>query len=139
MIWEEIASGTRDDLATGLREYDPLIPEGSRGYLRLNTNTPIHSGIVESVKSALSFAGIPDVNITYNNRALNIYWRKGFPWLIAIVGVILPLLILLAIILTTWQLFREAPETAKKFLSSVGLIGLGLVTIAGVILLRRRT
>ncbi|KKL11012.1 hypothetical protein LCGC14_2550060, partial [marine sediment metagenome] len=31
MIWEQIASGTRNDLATGLREYDPLIPEGSRG------------------------------------------------------------------------------------------------------------
>lgn len=139
MMWEEIANGTKDDLATGLREYDPMIPEGSRGYLKLNTSTPINSGIVSAVDSALRFAGIPDVNITYNNRALNIYWKKGFPWLVAIVGVILPLLIILAIILTTWQLFRESPEIAKQFLGSIGLIGLGLAAVAGVILIRGRT
>ena len=139
MIWEEIARGTKNDLATGLREYDPMIPEGSRGYLRLNTSTSINSGIVSAVDSALRFAGIPDVNITHDNRALNIYWKKGFPWLVAIVGVILPLLIILAIILTTWQLFRESPEIARQFLSSIGIVGLGLAAIAGVILLKGRT
>lgn len=141
MFWEEIGSGTRNDLATGLREYDPLIPEGSRGYLRLNTSTPVHIGIVRSVEAALTFAGIPDVNVTYDNRALNIYWKKGFPWLIAIVGVILPLLLILAIILTTWQLFREAPELTLPFLgaiSTVAIAGAGLAIVAGIILLRRK-
>ena len=140
MIWEQIASGTRNDLATGLREYDPLIPEDSRGYLRLNTSTPIHIGIVRSVESALTLAGVPDVNVTYDNRALNIYWKKGFPWLIAIVGVIVPLLLILAIILTTWQLFREAPGLTLPVLGTIGTvaIGVGLAATAAIILLTRR-
>ncbi len=140
MMWEQIASGTRDDLATGLREYDPQIPEGSRGYLKLHTSTPIHIGIVRSVEAALTAAGIPDVNVTYNNRALNIYWKKGFPWLIAIVGVVLPLLLILAIVLTTWQLFREAPDLVLPVLGTVSTIaiGVGLAAVAAIILLTRR-
>ncbi len=139
MYWEEIGRGTKNDLATGLREYDPMIPEGSRGYLKLNTSTPIHSGVVRAIESGLKFAGIPDVNVTYNNRALNIFWKKGFPWLFAIVGVILPLLIVLAIILVSWQLYREAPEILPKILGSVTMIGVGLAAIAAVILLKGRT
>ena len=138
MFWEEIASGTRNDLASGLREYDPMIPEGSRGYLRLNTSTPIHIGIVRSVESALTAAGVPDVNVTYDNRALNIYWKKGFPWLIAIVGVILSLLLILAIILTTWQLFRETPGLTLPVLGGAVTIGVGLAAVAAIILLTRR-
>lgn len=140
IAWEEIANGTRNDLATGLREYDPMIPEGSRGYLRLNTSTSIHIGIVRSIESALQAAGIPDVNVTYDNRALNIFWKKDFPWLIAIVGVILPLLLILAIILTTWQLFREAPSLTLPILGTISAvtIGVGLAAVAAIIFLTRR-
>jgi len=115
-----------------------MIPEGSRGYLRLNTSTPIHIGIVRSVESALTAAGVPDVNVTYDNRALNIYWKKGFPWLIAIVGVIVPLLLILAIILTTWQLFRETPGLTLPVLGGAVTIGVGLAAVAAIILLTRR-
>lgn len=139
IAWEEIASGNRNDLASGLREYDPLIPEGSRGYLRLNTITTIHPGIVSAVESALKFAGIPEINVTYDNRALNIFWKKGFPWLLAIVGVILPLLLILAIIITTWQLFREMPEIAPLIIGAVTAIGIGMVALAGILLIRRGT
>ncbi|MBU1067044.1 hypothetical protein KKE60_04625 [Patescibacteria group bacterium] len=137
MFWEEIGNGTRNELATGLREYDPLIPEGSRGYLKLNTSTPVHPGLVSAFESALKFARIPEVNVTYDNHALNIFWKKEFPWLVAIVGVILSLLIILAIILTTWQLFREAPNIASGTIGAITIIGIGMVALAGIILLRR--
>ncbi len=140
IFWEEIASGTKDDLASGLREYDPLIPEGSRGYLKLNTSTPIHSGIVSAIKTSLELAGIPNVDVTYNNRAINIFWKKEFPWLVAIVGVIIGLLTILAIVLVTWQLYREAPHLIPPLFGTISAvaIGVGLAAVAGIILLTRR-
>lgn len=133
-MWEEVAQGSVLELYSGLRQYDYLIPEGSRAMLQLNLRLPVSQGVADTVENALEAAGIPDVKVTTASPVLRIYFRKGFPWLPVVVGVILPLLITLAIVVVSWQLFKETgPATGSLIL----IAGIGVAALAGIMLLRR--
>lgn len=136
-MWEEVAQGGVIDLYSGLREYDSLIPEGGRGMLRLNLRLPVSQSVADKVESALKAAGIPDVKVTTASPVLKIYFRKGFAWLPVIVGVIIPLLIVLAIAVISWLLYKQVgPAAASLTLIVAGVIA---VSIATTLLLRKAT
>ena len=133
---EEVARGSVMDFYSGLSQYDYLIPEGSRGMLQLNLRLPVSPSVTQQVENALKAAGIPDIKVTTASPVLKIYFKKGFPWLPVIVGVIIPLLIILAITITSWQLFKETgPDTGSLIL----VAAIGVAALAGILLLRRAT
>jgi hypothetical protein len=136
-MWEEVAQGGVIDLYSGMREYDALIPEGGRGMLRLNLRLPVSQNVADQVESALVAAGVPDVKVTTSSPVLRIYFRKGFAWLPVIVGVIIPLLVVLAIVIIGWQLYKQAgPVAASLTLIVAGVIA---VSVAATLLLRKVT
>lgn len=132
-MWAEVAQGSVLDLYSGMHQYDALIPEGNRAMLQLNLRLPVSRSVAGEIESALKAAGVPDVKVTTGSPVLRIYFRKGFPWLVVIVGVILPLLIVLAITVVSWQLFKEEPLVGSALL----IAGIGVAALAGLILLSR--
>lgn len=134
MAWEEVASGNLIEFYSGLRQYDYLIPEGSRGKLQLNLRAPVSRGVAQTVENALVTAGIPNVKVTTSSPTLNIFFKKGFPWLPVIVGVIIPLLAILAILIISWQLYKESPAMGFAFLATVAFAA----TFIGMTVLRRQ-
>jgi len=132
-MWEEIAQGSLLDFYSGLSQYDHLIPEGSRAMLQLNLRLPVSQEVADEVERALKAAGVPDAKVTAS-PVLRIYFRKGFPWLPVVVGVIIPLLIVLAIVVVSWQLFKETGPTTG---SLILIAGIGVAVLAGIMLLRR--
>lgn len=124
--WTEVASGDPMDLYA-IRSYDELIPEGSRGMLKLNLRLPVSQSTADAIEDALRTAGIPDVYVRTASPELKIFFKKGFPWLPVIVGVIIPLLIILAITVISWQLFKENPVAAGMTL----LLGIGVAAAVG--------
>lgn len=131
-MWEEVASGDPIEFVSGLEAYDKLVPEGSWAMLRLNLTLPVTEGVAQTIEDALVAAGVPDVSVKTASPVLKIYFKKGFPWLPVIVGVIVPLLIVLAITVVSWQLFKEVGPTNATLLI---LLAVGAVAFAGSYLL----
>lgn len=127
-MWVEVANGSPTEFSSGLEAYDSLLPEGSRALLRLNLTLPVTEGVAQTIEDALVAAGVPEVRVTTSSPVLNIYLRKGFPWLPVIVAVIIPLLIILAITVVSWQLFKEVGPTNTTLLI---LLAVGTVAFAG--------
>ncbi len=137
-MWEEVASGGLLDFQSGMKQYDELIPEGGRAKLRLNLRSPVSQGVVDTVQNALDAAGIPDVKVTKGSPVMNIFFKKGFPWLPVIVGVIIPLLIVLAIVIVSWQLYRDSPAAfSGAMILALGVVG--AATFFGIRAFRRST
>lgn len=134
MAWEEIGNGNPLELYGGMAYYDRMIPEGGRAMLQLNLRLPVSSSIARQIENALKAAGVPGVRVTTASPILKVYFTKGFPWLVAIVGVLLTIAVL-AILIVSWQLFKEIGPVSTSLMM---IAGIGAVAIAGIMLLRRK-
>lgn len=134
-MWQEVASGDPIEFVSGLEAYEHLIPEGSWGLLQLNLTLPVTEGVAQTIEDALVAAGVQDVSVKTASPVLKIYFKKGFPWLPVIVGVIVPLLIVLAITVVSWQLFKEVGPTNTTLLI---LLAVGAVAFAGSYVLMKK-
>ena len=131
MAYEQIASGGILD-ATELASYESQLAEGDRALLELDLRLPVSAGVAQTLEDQLKQRGIPEVRVVTASPMLRIYWRKGFPWLF----VIATLVLLLAILIIGWRLFKEVAAVIPPVPLSIGLIA--LIVLGIVILARRR-
>jgi len=138
MAWKQIASGSFLE-AADIERYEAYIGEGQRGLLQLDLRAPVSQGIVTELKNKLNQAGVEEAQVTTGSPVLRISWRKGFPWLGVVVAAILGV-ILLAILIVGWQLFKEiisvVPDPFKGL--AVGGMILVAVVVAALAWKRRR-
>ena len=108
---ELIAEGNVATLAN-LGSHEGSLPEGSRGELRIFLRAGVPDVVLTSLQTQLEQRGVPlwDNIVQSNRRTVFIRFRKGFPWL-AVIAAVLIGLIVLAILIVGWQLFRDASTT----------------------------
>ncbi len=129
--WEEVAAGSFWELAD-LRQYEPLLEEGARGLLELDLRLPVSENVAKELEDKLREAGVADVKVRRASPMLQIFFRKGFPWL-AVIAVIIIAFLVLAALIVGWRLFKDVPEAAPVF----AIVGLGLLALAVVLLTRK--
>ena len=132
MAWQEVAEGDAIDL-TNLGQYESQLDEGSSNLLQLALRLPVSQGVADDLENVLREAGVEGVRVTASSPILNIYFKKGFPWLAVIAAIILASLLVAALVIT-WRLFTMVPTAAIPFLA---LAGVAAVTIIGIYLVRR--
>jgi len=121
--WEEVAEGSFWQLAD-LRQYEPYFEEGDRGLLELDLRLPVSEGMAQDLEDKLREAGVADVNVRTASPMLRIFFKKGFPWLAVIAAIVIGLIIL-AILIVGWRLFREVPGAVPVF----AIAGLGILAL----------
>ena len=131
MAFQFIGSGGLLD-ATELSSYESQLAEGDRALLELDLRLPVSASVAQTLEDQLKQRGIPEVRVVTASPMLRIYWRKGFPWLF----VIATLVLLLAILIIGWRLFKEVAAVIPPVPLSIGLIA--LIVLGIVILARRR-
>lgn len=121
--------------AVQLVQYESQLEEGDRALLELDLRLPVSQGVAQELEDKLKQAGVEGVRVTTASPLLRIYFRKGFPWLAVIAAAVLGMIVL-AILIVGWRLFKDVvPEGAE------GIVGWGLIALGvlGIILLARRT
>ena len=138
MAWEQIASGGLLD-ARDIERYEAYIGEGQRALLELDLRAPAPDYIVSELQSQLRKAGVREVQVTTGSPLLRVSWRKGFPFLPVIVGIILGLIVL-AILIVGWRLLREIFEVIPEPFRGLAISGivLALVVVAVLVWQGRR-
>lgn len=121
--WEKVAEGGFLQLAN-LSQYEPYFEEGDRGLLELDLRLPVSEGVAQELEDMLTEAGVPDVKVRTASPMLRIFFRKGFPWLAVIAAIIIGLIVL-AILIVSWRLFREVPGAVPLF----AIAGLGVLAL----------
>jgi len=132
-MWLEIAEGSGINLATVVG-YEDEVAEGQRAKLRLNLTNPLSPSVADDLQQQLDNQGVTDAEVITVGSSVDIIYRKGFPWLVVIVAVILGL-IALAILVVSWQFYKEAP--VQFSLLAVG--GIIAATAVLIYVLRRPT
>ena len=108
------------------------MPEGSRGLFTLQFDSTVASEFAAQLSEDLTNAGVADLEVREDGDRLHIFFRKGFPWLIVIAGIILATIFLI-IALVSWRFAVEAPAQFSLFL----VVGAGLLIAAGVVAKQR--
>lgn len=104
-MWQQVAEGTMADLRD-VSAYEGRIDEGRRGRLQLNCRMPVSADVGASLQRALDMQNVAEVKVDTSGSTLSVTYRKGFAWLPIIVTAILGL-IFLAILISSWVLFKE--------------------------------
>ena len=127
MAWEQIASGGLLDV-TDTGKYEAYIGEGQRALLELDLRAPTPDYIVSELQSQLRKAGVREAQVTTGSPLLRVSWRKGFPFLPVVVGIILGLIVL-AILIIGWRLFKEVIAVIPEPFQGLAVGGLILVLV----------
>ena len=135
MAYELVGSGGILDAAE-LSQYEASLAEGQRGLLELDLRLPVSASVAAQLENELRQRGVLDVSVSTASPMLRVSWRKGFPWLAVIAAVVLGLVIL-AILIIGWRIFREVVPKGLQPLVGTGLIVAG-IALVGLIVLRRR-
>ncbi len=134
-MYELVASGGIVD-AWELENADNLIAERQRGLLRLNLRSPLSSDILTTLNQELKARGVEEGKAEQNGQTVNIYFRKGFPWL-AVIAAILLGIIILTILIVGWNLFKEVVPPELRPLIGTGIILLFVAVGYGVLTRRK--
>ena len=135
MAWEQIANDGLLD-ATDIERYETYIGERQRALLELDLRIPAPNYVVTELQSQLQQAGVKEAQVTVGSSSLCVSWRKGFSFLPVVVGIILGLIVL-AILIVGWRLFREVAEVIPAPVITGGVI-LMLVMVAMLVWQRGR-
>jgi hypothetical protein len=115
MAWEEIASGSGEDLDGITSIESQSIEEGQRAKLICQTVVPVGNWQFDELRNSLAAAGVEDLQVSGSGTTVQVIWRKGFPWAAV---VILALLAIIAV--AAWAFFREIPDNWKPLAIIVG-------------------
>jgi len=129
--WEEVAEGSFWQLGD-LRQYESLFEEGARGLLELDLRLPVSQDVAQELEDKLRDAGVEDVKVRTASPMLQIFFKKGFPWL-AIIAAIILAFIVLAIMIVGFRLFKEVPGAVPIF----AIAGLGILALIIVLATRK--
>jgi len=121
--WEEVADGSFWQLSN-LSQYEPYFKEGSRGLLELDLRLPVSQNVAQDLEDKLREAGVEDVKVRTASPMLQIFFKKGFAWLAVIAAIIIGLIVL-AILIVGFRLFREVPGAVPLF----AIAGLGILVL----------
>ncbi|MDD5060776.1 MAG: hypothetical protein PHN44_00650 [Candidatus Marinimicrobia bacterium] len=119
-MYEMVGQGTNLNLYD-MPNYETFIEEGQRVQVRLNCIFSVPQSVLSSLQSALNYAGVEEARVTSSGNMVYITFRKGFAWLAVIASIILGL-VLLAIVVTTWQIFREVGPGSSGLLIAGGFL-----------------
>ena len=133
MGYEFIASGGILE-AVHLSQYEAYLAEGQRGLLELDLRLPVPQSVASELEAKLRQAGVPDVSVTTASPLMRVYFRKGFPWLAVIAAAILGLIIL-AVMIVGWRLFKEVIPEEFQPLAGMGIVA--VIILVAIILMRR--
>jgi len=136
MGWEEVGNGSNFWSLNQLQTLEPELAEGSYNKLELYLNMPVSPVIARDLEDELKARGVKDVKVTTSSPQLNIFFRKGFPWLAVIAAVILAS-IMLAALIVGWKLLTYVGSIAPWAVPWVAIGGIAAVTLLGVALVRR--
>ena len=138
IMWKLVTSGGGAGSLANLQNYEEELEEEQRGKLSLALHFPISSGVAEELESKLRGAGVTDAQVFTEGNKLDIQFRKGFPWLAVIVAVVLGLIVL-AVLIVSWQFFKEVKEIVPSPVIIIGIIvGIALVAVLAYMLARRQ-
>lgn len=126
MSYELIGSG--GILGIGeLSQYESSIAEGDRAVIQLDLRTSLPNSVIQELQDRLIQAGVEEAQVTTGSPIINIYFRKGFPWLAVIVGIILAMTII-AILVIGWRIFKEVvPAGLQPAVGTALIIGLAVL------------
>ncbi len=128
MAWRTIATGEKNIL--DIPSYEGNMTEGATGLLELNLSSMPAPETILDIEDQLSFIGVTNLKVITENNKISIYFKKGFPWLAAIVAGI----IILAILIVTWRLFEQIPGLpGLPGVSWIPILGIGGIIVAGLI------
>jgi hypothetical protein len=127
--WEFVGQGGVVDVAN-IAAYEDQIPEGAQFQVGLQLRVPAVASVADTIKSQMLQRGIPDADVTYSGNTMQIYGRKGFPWLAVIVAIILATLVLI-IILVSWSIFKRVVPAGLQGSVLVVLLIAGAILLAG--------
>lgn len=130
-MWLTIAEGNILDIWT-IVTYENEVNEGQRARITLNLRSPISQEISNELQQQLDKQGVTDAEVSTRGNDMNIIYRKGFPWAVVIVGIIVGL-IALAILIVSWRFAKEAPIPYS--LTMVAL-ALGAAAVLGITIRR---
>ena len=125
MSYKLVTSGGLGDLAR-LKDYEFALDEGQRGLLSLDLRTSVPSSIAKELENQLKQKGVSEARVTTGSPKLNIYFKKGFPWLAVIAATILASAVL-AVLIIGWNLFKQVVPTT--FQPAVGTFALLVVLL----------
>jgi hypothetical protein len=126
--WEFVGQGGVADIAN-MAVYEDQIPEGAQFQVGLQLRVPVEALVVDTIKSQMLQRGIPDADVTYSGNTMQIYGRKGFPWLAVIAAIILATLVLV-IILVSWSIFKKViPPALQSWIVPLLLVGAAILLI----------
>ena len=126
--WEFVGQGGVVDIAN-MAAYEDQIPEGAQFQIGLELRVPAVASVADTIKSQMVQRGVPDADVTYSGNTMQIYGRKGFPWLAVIAAIILATLVLV-IILVSWSIFKKVvPPALQSWIVPLLLIGAAILLI----------
>ena len=113
--------------------WESSLEENARGVVELDLRLPASLSIAAQLQDQLRSSGIEhsnELHVLASGKKLQIYFRKGFPWLAVIAAAVLGLIVL-AVLITGWKIFREVvPESWQPFVGgTAAILALGLGAI----------
>ena len=136
MAYQLVASGNVLALAN-LGQWESQLDEGDKALLELDLRLPVSQDIASKLEEQLRQWGVPEVRVTTASPMLKIFFRKGFPWLAVLAAVILGLIVL-AVLIVGWRLFKEIGAIlGEGGLVPALILGAGLL-LGAIILVRRK-
>lgn len=125
MAWQTVAEGSGKTLAT-IIGYEDQVAEGQRGRLSLSLTNPLSPNIANQLQNQLDAYGVIEAQVSTSGKNCDITYRKGFPWLAIIVAIVLGLMVL-AILIVSWQFAKEMPVQFSLLALGALAAGAGLV------------
>ena len=136
MGWELVAEGSVWELGD-VAFYEDQLEERSYNLLELALSMPVGQDVADAIEQQLRGAGVEGVKVTTSSPQLNIYFRKGFPWLAVIAAVIAVSAVIIWVI--SWRLLTYVGAMAPWAVPWLALAGIAGATLITVALVRRKT
>lgn len=127
-MWKQVTQGESATSLHQLEGYEEAIDEGQRMRLDLNLRITPSVDIVETLQNTLQGRGMP-ATVQALGNTIRVTARKGFPWLVILVAAVLGLIVL-AILIVSWQFFKEVAEVLPQPVMIVGaIVGIILLVV----------
>ena len=128
-MYQLVKSGGFLDLAK-LKNYESEFEEGQRGRLDIDLRYVVPQSVAGELQNRLKQAGVEECRVERGSPQLKVYFKKGFPWLAVIAATILALVVL-AVLIIGWSLFKEiVPVALQPLIGTFGLLAVLLILAA---------
>lgn len=138
MAWEELGAGNVMDVGS-IGQYVDQIADGEYARLRFDLRASPAGWMVEQIQSKLDSAGVPGARVTTGSPVLNIDWivkredKSGISMEpLTAVAIIVAAVVVLAIVIIGWSVWRSQPAIVQSGMIMVGAIVFLVLALASV-------